>query len=192
MLTKFRPRILLCCLYLRLHPLWFFLCIIHSELCCIQRKHHTRYAIPISTSHRIVLSASKATNSLVPHAYPALNKAERHAVSMDTSLVMAYAQLCLFLTVLYTMEHHAQYAMLISTSIRVVLSVFSATLWPSMVPNASNISLCKTVNQTLDLFAPNVTTDIISITPPYVWLNNYTAQGKMDIHAKAAVCGPSH
>ena len=161
MLTKFRPRILLCCLYLRLHPLWFFLCIIHSELCCIQRKHHTRYAIPISTSHRIVLSASKATNSLVPHAYPVLHIAGHHAVSMDTSWVMAYAQLFLFLTVLYTMEHHAQYAMPILTSIWVALYVLSATLWPIMVPNASDFSLFKTVNRTLYLFAPHVAKDIL-------------------------------
>ena len=161
MLTKFRPSTRLCCLPPRLHPLWFFLCIIHSELCCIQRKHHTRYAIPISTSHRIVLSASKATNSLVPHAYPVLHIAGHHAVSMDTSLLMAYAELFLFLTVLYTMEHHAQYAMPILTSIWVALYVLSATLWPIMVPNASDFSLFKTVNRTLYLFAPHVAKDIL-------------------------------
>ena len=48
-------------------------------------EHHAQHAIPISISHRIVLHASEATTSLVPHAYPVLNKAEHHAVSMDTS-----------------------------------------------------------------------------------------------------------
>jgi len=47
-------------------------------------EHHAQHAIPISTSHRIVLSASKAMISQVPHTYHVLYTAGHHAVSMDT------------------------------------------------------------------------------------------------------------